>query len=206
MVKIESLWMTEQYTAKLSWWVSSLSSAKVSGKTFPSDSSRRNRNILFLQRKELQQNLCHTTRPHRIGHSWIQAITVEISGSSEVKFSNKNIKLYRSLKIHHTCKYLYRSQRWWQTGNSSTHDGNNYNTYIYFTKGFLWSNLVFQLTAQASHTVTSSRMSSFLNWWLLKLPSLIGAKLQKQIPYCIKAIMLSSGIFQSPWGYPCKNP
>lgn len=34
MVKIESLQITEQCIAKLSWWVSSLSPAKVSGETF----------------------------------------------------------------------------------------------------------------------------------------------------------------------------
>lgn len=37
----------------------------------------------------------------------------------------------------------------------------------------------------------------------------MGDKLQKLIPYYIKATMLSSGIFQSLWGYasvPCKNP
>lgn len=97
MVKIESLQITEQYIAKLSWWENSLSPAKVSGKTSPSDSSG-NRNQLFLQRKEPQRNLCHTTRPRIIGDSWIQSIIVEINGSSEVKFSEKKYQTWQSLK------------------------------------------------------------------------------------------------------------
>lgn len=115
MVKIESLQITEQYFAKLSWWVNSLSLATVSGKTFPSDSSG-NRNQLFLQRKESQRNLCHTTRPHIIGDSWIQSIIVEINGSSEVKFSEKNIKLdIKNIKLDGLKKPSYMQ-------NTSTDD------------------------------------------------------------------------------------
>ena len=140
MMKVESLQITEWYIAKLSWWVNSSSPAKVSGKHSPLTPMGTGTNLVgkkVIDRTKNTEPLSH----HMATYNCRFLDTIHHCWNQWKLWSQIQWQKYWTLQSLKKPSYVPNTSTGLKGGDkletqSRTHDGNNYSTYIYFTKRF----------------------------------------------------------------------
>lgn len=141
MMKTESLQITEWYIAKLSWWVSSSSPAKLSGKHSPLTPMGTGTNFVGKKKSLIEKKNTEPLAYHMATYNWKFLDTVHHCWSQWKLWSQIQWQKYQTLQSLKKPLYMQNTSTALKGGDkletqSWTHDGNNYSTYISFTKRF----------------------------------------------------------------------